>query len=76
MLSHNIGWELAYISPFLANVPNLYSLETSENQKASSVSRGYKMAIMTRNGLIKMRTYLETYIFIRMLLHETESGRG
>ena len=38
---------------FLPNVPILYTLETPWNQKASSVFRGYKMGIMTRNGLIK-----------------------
>ena len=51
--SHSIGWELAYTDPFLAKVPILYPLETPENQKASSVSRGYKMGIMARKGLIK-----------------------
>ena len=53
ILSHSIGWELAYTNPFLANLPILYSLETPENQKASSVFRGYKIGIMARKGLIK-----------------------
>ena len=53
-LSHSIGLiALAYIDPFLADVPILYLLETPGNQKASSVFKGYKMRIMARNNLVK-----------------------
>ena len=55
VLSHSIGKELAYTDPFLANVPILYPLEKTENQKASSVFRGYKLRIMARKGLIKLK---------------------
>ena len=53
ILSHSIGSELAYIDPFLANVPIWYPPETPENQNASSVFRGYKIGIMARNDLTK-----------------------
>ena len=52
VLSHSTGQELAYIDPFLANVPTLYPLETPGNQTVSSIFRGYKMGIMARNYLI------------------------
>ena len=42
-----------FINPFLVNVSILYPLKTPGNQKASVVFRGYKMATMARNGLIK-----------------------
>ena len=37
-------------NPFLANVPILYPLETSENLWLSIVFRGYKMGTLGRNG--------------------------
>ena len=37
--------------PFLADVPILYPLKTPENQKVSNVFRGYKIGILSRNGL-------------------------
>ena len=59
ILSHSIGKELAYTDPFLANVPILYHLEKPEDQKASSVFRGYKMGIIARKGLIKFIIAIE-----------------
>ena len=44
---------LAYIDPFVANLPILYPLETAGNQKVSSVFRGYKMEMMARKALTK-----------------------
>ena len=41
------------VNPFLANAPILYPLKTPENQSFSGVFRGYKMGILTRNGLRK-----------------------
>ena len=45
---------LAYIDPFVADLPILYPLETVGNQKVSSVFGGYKMEIMARKGLTKL----------------------
>ena len=44
ILSDTIGQELVHIEAFLANAPILYVLKTLENQKASGVFRGSKMA--------------------------------
>ena len=52
ILSHNIGWELVCINPFLANMPILYPLKTPPQQNYSSVFKSYKMGTMARNGLI------------------------
>ena len=40
------------INPFLANVPLLYPLKTSENLRLSDVSRGYRSGTLVKNGLI------------------------
>ena len=56
ILSYSIGYDLAYIDPFLADVSILYTMKTPGKQKASSVFRGYEMGIMARNGLIKFVT--------------------
>ena len=45
----NIG--MKQINSFLANVPILYLLKTSKNQKFSCVFRGYKMGTLAKNGL-------------------------
>ena len=39
------------INIFLASVPILYLLKTTENQNFSSVFRGYEMRKLARNGL-------------------------
>ena len=39
-------------NPFLANIPILYPLKTSENQRFSGVFRDYKMGTLARNGLM------------------------
>ena len=41
----------AVINPFMVNIPISYSLKTRENQRSSCIFRGYKMGILTRNGL-------------------------
>ena len=41
------------INLILPSVPILYSLETSENQRLSGVSEGYKMETLARKLLIK-----------------------
>ena len=38
------------INPFLANVPLLYPLKTSENLRFSDVSRGYRSGTLVKNG--------------------------
>ena len=48
-----------FISPFLANVPVLYSLQTTENLWFSGVSRGYKMGTLARNELSNV--WLDVY---------------
>ena len=40
-----------FINPFLANVPILYPLKTSETLWFSGVFRGYKMGTLAGNGL-------------------------
>ena len=37
------------INQFLANIPILYPLKTSENRKFSGVFRGYKIVTLGRN---------------------------
>ena len=39
------------VNPFPANVPILYPLKTTENQRFSVVFRGYKMGTLAANGL-------------------------
>ena len=51
-------------NPFLANASILYPLKTPENQRFSSVFRGYKMGTMARNRLISL-TVLSTCIVLR-----------
>ena len=52
ILSHNIGWELVCINPFLANMSILYPQNTPPKQNYSSVFKSYKMGAMARNSLI------------------------
>ena len=40
------------INPFLANIPILYPLKTSESQRFSGVFKRYKMGTLARIGLI------------------------
>ena len=40
------------INPFLANIPILYPLKTTENSTFSVVFRGYKMGTLARNRII------------------------
>ena len=39
------------INPFLANVPILYPLKTTESSWLSGVFSGYKMGTLARNGV-------------------------
>ena len=41
------------LTPLPANVPILYPLKTSENQRFSGVFRGHKMETLTGNGFKK-----------------------
>ena len=41
------------VNSFQVNVPFLYPLKTSENQKFSDVSRGYRNGTLSCNELIK-----------------------
>ena len=81
VLSHSIGLELAYIDPFLANDHFLYppgNTRKSKNfqcfQGLWNGNNGQKRLNQVYNS--KMRTCLENFIFISMLLHATEWGRG
>ena len=44
--------KIGNINPFHANVPFLYSLKMSENQRFSDVFRGYRNETLARKGLI------------------------
>ena len=45
---------VAFFNPFLAKALDLYSLKTPENQRFSSVFRGYKLRTLARNRLMKI----------------------
>ena len=50
-------WDLVFLwflKPFLANVPIFYPLKTPDNQKFSSIFRGYKMGILIINKFTKI----------------------
>ena len=55
------------INPFMINIPISYSLKTRENQRSSCIFRGYKMGILTRNGL----KYKERNLNVFLLLGST-----
>ena len=50
-----------FLNPYLAKVPNLYPLKTTENLWFSGVFRGYKMGTSARNGLIKNNCFSAQY---------------
>ena len=50
----NFGKRFPSINPFQVNVPFLYLLKTSENQRFSDVFRGYRKGTFTWNGLQKL----------------------
>ena len=47
----NINQFICKINLFLTNVPPLYPLKTSENQRFSFDFRGYRSGILVENGL-------------------------
>ena len=55
---------IALLNSFLANVPILYPLKTSENQRFSGGFRRYKMGTLARNGLITYLFVLITYLLL------------
>ena len=50
------------LNPFQANVPILYSLETSENQRFFEVFGGDRKGTLARNGLRKHRILAENML--------------
>ena len=58
---------------FLANVFILYPLKTPENQRFSSVFRGYKMGTTAKNGLIK-ESQIYLVIKARLIIQIYESA--
>ena len=43
---------IAFFNPFSTNVPHLYPVKTSENQKFSDVFSRYKSETLVENGLV------------------------
>ena len=82
VLSHSIGLELAYIDPFLANDHFFYPPGNTRKPKNFQCfqglwngNNGQKRLNQVYNSKMR-RTCLENFIFISMLLHATEWGRG
>ena len=54
------------VNSFLSSIPILYPRKTPENIWFSSVFRGYKMATLAKNGLMKLHFSYLTFLIERM----------
>ena len=66
MLKASLGHVGKTLNPFQANVPFLYALKTSENQRFSNDFRGYRNEPLAWNGLEKAKTHYFDFISIEL----------
>ena len=52
--SYSVHYSSVSINPFWPNVPFLYPVKISENQRFSNIFRGYRNGTVGQNGLITM----------------------
>ena len=72
-LEYRLLVESSKINPFSSNIPLLYPLKTSENQRFSEVFRGYRSGTFVENGL--KTHYLHTKLLCQKpLLRQIEWG--